>query len=130
MALKRLASINLHAELPAHGCSLPRGEWRDLVKRIYRRMYDSLPDERVFSSIQRMTEFVAAVQAQPGCGSVPDEVIIRTVWNLRKSKEMGGWRQRQEARGSTPRAASKAGTRRRASPRPAVKASSLTAVFA
>lgn len=79
--------MRLKAELQKCNCPADPDTFRDVVESTFNRMYPDWTDDQLLCQPVKALEFDNEVRAAVKCAAVPDEVINRTLINLRKSNQ-------------------------------------------
>lgn len=79
-------AIRLEVELPRYGCDVDADEFRDVVQELKAVMFPCWSDEELsFHCEHDAPAFVRAVRSRVRCVGLPDYLIMRTLFNGRKS---------------------------------------------
>lgn len=75
----------LHKELKQFGCDLTPDQFRDIVLGLRQAMHGTWTDEELLYHPYDALRFCAAVRARSR-DSLPDELVLRTLVNIRKNQ--------------------------------------------
>lgn len=67
---------------------MAREAFEDLVIRVYREQFDSLPDEQMVRDPRRAHQFCILVRNEARCPKLPDSAVLGCVQNLRKAARL------------------------------------------
>lgn|GEM_PF-6971610 len=80
--------MKLEEELESCHCSMSTDDFRALLRSTFKEFYGDMPDERLLYRPTEALGFCGIIRQRCLCLGLPEELILRTLANLRKRSEL------------------------------------------